>query len=171
MYALSNPAMPGLIKIGKTCRSTVSRINELFQTGVPLPFVVEFEIASPDCLDLERRIHSELVACRVNDGREFFAVGVDEVREKLTCHLRDQMDELVAAFMPDHMIIESGEFVCPSSVSQAAHHCGLEPQDMSWVFEFLKKDDLAGAIDRCAKRHPIFRRRLDEVRGVDRGVH
>ena len=39
VYVLTNPAMPGIVKIGKTSRSDIhARLNELYSTGVPLPF-------------------------------------------------------------------------------------------------------------------------------------
>ena len=38
VYALRNPAMPGLIKIGRTDRSATARMNDLYGSGVPLPF-------------------------------------------------------------------------------------------------------------------------------------
>ena len=38
VYALNNPAMPGIVKIGKTDRDNpMVRMNELYSTGVPLP--------------------------------------------------------------------------------------------------------------------------------------
>ncbi|MFT7387743.1 MAG: hypothetical protein ACI8VC_000984 [Candidatus Endobugula sp.] len=40
VYVLTNPAMPGIVKIGKTSRDSVdARLNELYSTGVPVPFV------------------------------------------------------------------------------------------------------------------------------------
>ena len=40
VYALTNPAMPGLVKIGKTSRDDPqARMKELYNSsGVPLPF-------------------------------------------------------------------------------------------------------------------------------------
>lgn len=39
VYVLTNPVMPGLVKIGKTSRDEVqTRLNELYSTGVPVPF-------------------------------------------------------------------------------------------------------------------------------------
>jgi len=43
VYVLSNEAMPGLIKIGLTKRDELeARLNELYSTGVPLPFTCEY---------------------------------------------------------------------------------------------------------------------------------
>ena len=39
VYVLTNPAMPGMVKIGMTDRPDVQRrMSELYSTGVPLPF-------------------------------------------------------------------------------------------------------------------------------------
>ena len=38
IYVLANPAMPKLVKIGKTGRGVETRLNDLYTTGVPLPF-------------------------------------------------------------------------------------------------------------------------------------
>ena len=39
IYVLTNPAMNGLVKIGKTSRTSVDqRLQELYSTGVPVPF-------------------------------------------------------------------------------------------------------------------------------------
>lgn len=43
VYVLTNPAMPGLVKIGKTARGSVdARLVELYSTGVPVPFECPF---------------------------------------------------------------------------------------------------------------------------------
>ncbi len=47
VYVLSNRAMPGLVKIGMTTRPELdARLKELYTTGVPVPFDVEY-----DCCD------------------------------------------------------------------------------------------------------------------------
>ena len=40
VYVLSNPAMPVMVKIGKTTRNVEFRLSDLYSTGVPLPFNV-----------------------------------------------------------------------------------------------------------------------------------
>lgn len=43
VYVLSNEAMPGLVKIGRTNRDDLEvRLRELYTTGVPLPFKCEY---------------------------------------------------------------------------------------------------------------------------------
>ena len=49
VYALTNAAMPGIVKIGMTDRDDVRRrMSDLYTTGVPLPFdcVVAREITA-----------------------------------------------------------------------------------------------------------------------------
>ena len=38
VYVLTNHAMPGMVKIGKTGREVETRLRDLYTTGVPLPF-------------------------------------------------------------------------------------------------------------------------------------
>ena len=39
---LTNPAMPNMVKIGKTTRNVELRLADLYSTGVPLPFECEY---------------------------------------------------------------------------------------------------------------------------------
>jgi len=73
IYCLSNPAMPGLCKIGRTDRAPSMRCWELSSsTSAPLGFEIEFyvEVVSPD--RIERAIHAGLDEHRINPSREFF---------------------------------------------------------------------------------------------------
>ena len=38
VYVLTNPAMPGIVKIGRTQSDLGSRLSQLYSTGVPVPF-------------------------------------------------------------------------------------------------------------------------------------
>ena len=71
---LTNPAMPGLVKIGCTGRRPSDRARELSdKTGVPAPFAVAWCCSVSDWQAVERLTHSRLSACRPNRNREFFA--------------------------------------------------------------------------------------------------
>ena len=56
IYILSNPAMPGLVKLGKTT-NLPARLKSLYGTGVPVPFQYVFakrvgnyhEVERPPC--------------------------------------------------------------------------------------------------------------------------
>lgn len=73
VYILTNPAMPGLVKIGLTTRSPTERMAELTKaTGVPEPFVMVWNRAVRDCGQVEETAHRMLKDRRVHQGREFF---------------------------------------------------------------------------------------------------
>jgi hypothetical protein len=73
VYVLTNPAMPGLIKIGRTDQEDAnSRIGQLYTTGVPVPFTIEFACKVPNAEDVERALHIAFAPNRINPKREFF---------------------------------------------------------------------------------------------------
>ena len=78
VYALTNPAMPGLVKIGKTSRDDPqARMKELYNSsGVPLPFecVVAVEVEENPDGGLEKAIHTAFAPYRLNPSREFFQI-------------------------------------------------------------------------------------------------
>ena len=81
VYILTNPAMPGLVKIGLTTRSLTERAAELTAaTGVPVPFVVAWGRAVSNCASVERTVHRMLDDRRVSGKREFFRCDVSTAR-------------------------------------------------------------------------------------------
>lgn len=80
IYILSNPAMPGLLKIGLSQKVPDQRAEELFTTGVPQPFIVEYYCIVDDCSDLEEQVHGELRHYRVHPEREFFQIDLARAR-------------------------------------------------------------------------------------------
>ena len=61
VYVLTNPAMPGIVKIGMTDRLEVQpRMRDLYTTGVPLPFdcVIAREIEDKEAAEIERALHT-----------------------------------------------------------------------------------------------------------------
>lgn len=83
LYILSNPSMPGLIKIGKTTTSPSQRMSELHSTGVPTPFVLELSVEVDDCHASERAAHDALAKYRVADNREFFRASVENALKSI----------------------------------------------------------------------------------------
>ena len=80
VYVLTNPAMPGMVKIGKTTQSDVTaRINQLYTTGVPLPFDCEYAVKVAEMTNVEKALHTAFRSTRVNRSREFFEIQVDQV--------------------------------------------------------------------------------------------
>ena len=59
VYVLTNSAMPGLTKIGMTTQEGVtSRLNQLYTTGVPVPFECDYACQVKDCEKVEAALHS-----------------------------------------------------------------------------------------------------------------
>jgi len=74
VYVLTNPAMPGLVKIGQTTNDITNRMNELYKTGVPLPFDCDFACEVDDCKLVEDALHEAFNPYRINPKREFFRI-------------------------------------------------------------------------------------------------
>ena len=75
VYVLTNPAMPGLVKIGRTDNTDANcRIGQLYTTGVPVPFTLEYacKVSNPD--EVEKALHIAFGPQRINPKREFFQI-------------------------------------------------------------------------------------------------
>lgn len=83
VYCLSNPEMRGILKIGMTDRTPEERVKELFTSGVPSPFKIEFAKKVKNPREKEAILHQLLENYheRVYSRREFFRVSPEEVRK------------------------------------------------------------------------------------------
>ena len=72
VYILTNEAMPGYIKIGRTSTSVEQRMRELDKTSTPLPFQCYYAARVADDQKLERTLHAAFGDHRVRLSREFF---------------------------------------------------------------------------------------------------
>lgn len=87
VYVLTNPTMPGLIKIGRT-KNLEQRVKALSSdTGVPLPFEVFYACRVSDANQVERALHNAFGDHRINPKREFFELDPERVYPvlKLVC--------------------------------------------------------------------------------------
>ena len=78
LYLMTNPAMPGLVKVGMTTRSPEERAQELASTGVPMPFTVAAAWPVDDVRAAESAAHAALARHRVDDAREWFRLSADQ---------------------------------------------------------------------------------------------
>ena len=75
VYILTNPSMPGLVKIGRTS-DLASRVAGLSSgTSVPEPFEVAYAAYVEDAAFVERALHAAFSMHRL-PGREFFRIPV-----------------------------------------------------------------------------------------------
>ena len=80
VYILTNPAIPDLIKIGRTT-NLEDRLRSLSShSGVPVPFECYYACEVSDSQDVEKRLHSAFGDHRINPKREFFRINPERVQ-------------------------------------------------------------------------------------------
>ncbi len=77
IYVLSSESLPGLVKIGQSSNDPSMRAAELYTTGVPSPFKVEYKGLFDNYARLERAVHVTLADFRHSGKREFFSVSIE----------------------------------------------------------------------------------------------
>lgn len=71
--------MPGYIKIGHTKQIDAQlRIDQLYTTGVPVPFKLEYACKVKNAEEVEKALHTAFGPARLNPKREFFKIGPDQ---------------------------------------------------------------------------------------------
>ena len=74
--------MPGIVKIGMTTRENPQvRMDELYTTGVPLPFecAIAVKVEDERADELEKALHKAFSPNRLNPSREFFEIELSQV--------------------------------------------------------------------------------------------
>ncbi len=80
IYILTNEAMPGYVKIGKTNNDLEQRVRDLSaSTSIPLSFTVFYACTVKDAHFVEYQLHDAFDDNRVNPKREFFSVAPERV--------------------------------------------------------------------------------------------
>jgi len=112
VYVLTNPAMPGLVKIGYSADpDTNNRIGQLYTTGVPVPFKLEFACRVPNFAEVERALHIAFGPQRINPRREFFRIEPEQAIAILKLlHVKDATAEVEQQpTQLDQQSVEAGE--------------------------------------------------------------
>lgn len=80
IYILTNEAMPGMCKLGKTT-DLEGRIKSLYQgvSGIPLPFECFYAAKVQDMNKVETALQEAFEDYRVNPNREFFTIAPEKV--------------------------------------------------------------------------------------------
>lgn len=103
VYVLTNPSMPGLVKIGMTTRDNLdTRMRELYGTGVPVPFECAYacKVKTSDCTKIEKALHTAFAPNRINANREFFQIKPEQAKailelfnkEDITQEITEEID-------------------------------------------------------------------------------
>ena len=67
--------MPNIVKIGRTSHDDAkTRIDQLYTTGVPVPFTIEYVCKVPNSAEVEKALHLAFAPHRINPKREFFSI-------------------------------------------------------------------------------------------------
>lgn len=152
VYILTNPSMPGLVKIGKTTRDPNGRATELDSTGVPTAFEVYCSERTPDCDALEDIMHRDFDSCRVRPNREFFRIDPIVVSSHLRGRHREQIEHWLADFIPDQEIVAADYYLdintLHGSVHDALRDAKVCPPELVRVLECLRGEDIVSAIAR-----------------------
>lgn len=131
LYVLSNEAMPGLVKIGRTERQPETRARELRTTGVPHSFKLEFSIRVSDSAVAEEQVHRLLSerGARTSGDREFFYLSIAEAIDAVRAVSAEcgptspdfsQMHLLAEAIAATKLPSECGELSLESALATAA---------------------------------------------------
>lgn len=148
VYVLSNPSMPGLIKIGRTNRDVEQRSNELWSTGVPTPFVIEFSILSPNSEEMEIRAHEMFDADRVLSSREFFVTSVEAAISHLENDLIFQVQSIVDDYLPEFSLAEEFNTITPELNERLCDELNCSPYDASSAIHFMEPSEFSVGMDR-----------------------
>lgn len=166
VYVLSNPSMPGLVKIGRTTRSVEQRVNELWQTGVPTPFVVEDDFHTPDCVELEQIAHNFFSESRLSASREFFAVEAKVAAQFLRVQVRCQINALVSEFDECLIAVEETTHVSDEAIFALSEAFGEPSYTIAAAIEELNPDEIADALDRYKEKSMMRKWRRVEGLGL-----
>ncbi len=88
--------MPGLVKIGYTTKDDAnSRIAQLYSTGVPVPFELNYACKAQNAEEVERALHVAFSPQRINPKREFFKIEPEQAIAILKLlHTEDATEEI-----------------------------------------------------------------------------
>ncbi|MCK5902852.1 MAG: GIY-YIG nuclease family protein [Cocleimonas sp.] len=84
VYVMSNPSYKKeFLKVGYTTTTSEERANQLYTTGVPDKFKIEYEVKFKQARQAEKQIHLSLKKYRYNKSREFFTCGLREIKNAI----------------------------------------------------------------------------------------
>lgn len=175
VYALTNPAMPGLVKIGKTTQAeVVSRMSQLYSTGVPVPFECIYAVQVDNCSIVESSLHVAFGPYRINPNREFFKIEPEQVISILkllgpndaTDQIKQELNENVSQAEKD-----SGDKL-KRKPNMDFHELGIKTGE---TLSFVDDDDIT--VEVCGPKKVMYQDKeyfltavTKEILGLDYGV-
>lgn len=83
VYVLTNEGLPGLVKVGFSLKDPSLRATELSTTGVPHPYVVEYDVLVLNPIEVEQSVHRAFREEGRHEAKEFFRVSVSDAITKI----------------------------------------------------------------------------------------
>lgn len=161
VYVLSNPSMPGVVKIGRSVQGGAQRGRAFYQTGVPQPFVLEFEIYSPFHVELEAGVHEDLAKLRANPKREFFK-----------CEPAEAIEAIVARYLRECLgtgavVVDGHAEAAAIDLGAIAHKYGLHWLDVYDAVDYLSEFAVRKAVDEMLAVRAKRRAETSSLRATD----
>lgn len=88
--------MSNVLKIGFSTKDPFIRIQELNTTGLPHPFVVEYDVLVMGPREVEQAVHADLKAKRKHEAKEFFRVSVTSAITSIRSAIKEQGKKIIA---------------------------------------------------------------------------
>lgn len=146
VYALINPSLEGMVKIGKTQKEPDIRAKELSSaSGVPTSFVVAYKIYVNDCSSVEKLIHEYLEdkGYRISENREFFNAPLEQVIDAMLTAASSSSGsnddfELNSSEYLDNENVDYSEELLAEGI-EYLNGDGNKLQDSKKAFSYIKK--------------------------------
>lgn len=166
VYVMTNPAMPGLVKVGFSTKDPKIRAKELDGTGLPYPYNVAYDALLEGPRQIEIGVHRELR--QHHEAKEFFRVSVEVAVQALERVVAQQGKSVLLSSSVFH--ISSAEraasnILCKatttrpptqtnnrSGTTQFVGTCGYCRQDFSVT---LTRHDSCAVCPNCCKRNDV----------------
>ena len=147
VYVVTNPAMPGYVKIGRTFRNDVEqRLKELSNaTGVPMPFKCLYAAEVDDAAKVEQAFHDAFDCDRPNPKREFFTTDPKRIisllkgiaKSDVTPATQEMIDQIVS---PENKEVQTNA----ATKTNNTKNISKGTQDINKIWDKIRE---------CAKRH------------------
>ena len=162
VYVLTNEAMPNLVKVGYSMKDPNIRAQKLSDnTGVPLPYVVQYKALVKNPKLIEGQTHKALDKFRLNSNREFFqcdAGFVKQVVEDLTeviffvstdeINKRNQIRKEYSKSFPEIPAEDLNEFVEVELKTRIELESESSSKDLKELFVGLGENNLHSLVEK-----------------------
>jgi hypothetical protein len=160
IYVLSNPSVPGVVKIGKTASSLDQKMAELHAADDPIPLLLEFYAHVKNGEASERAAHAALAEHRIDMEHKFFRTSAEHALKT------------IVPVIGEHVAVDVSEVNKPLTPEEAYERRRLiaERKEAERVAKIIIKDKAERAARR-ERRKEIEKSINDERRNLHRLGH